>query len=258
MIQEFCGADVQARTANTTLAQKAYLALRHDIVRGEWKPGEALRMGILSKRYDMGLSPIREALSRLQSENLVVLAPLKGFSVARLSLEEMWDVVNLRILIECEALRNAIAKGGDDWQSAIVSSLHSLSLQSVRSKSGNEEDLWELEARHLAFHSALISACGSRRTLELFGRLYVESERYRIPIMMGTTAKPSRDIHAEHTEIAQAALAKDTQLACRLLAQHYQRTAEAIQHHAAADGIQRLGASPSRKLKRANKRKAAA
>lgn len=241
-----------------TLSDRAYSALRHDIVRGDWRPGEALRMAVLSKQYKMGLSPIREALNRLQSENLVVLAPLKGFSVAPLSLEEMWDVINLRILVECEALRISIEQGGDDWQSGIVSTLHSLTLQSARAEKGGDDELWELEARHFAFHRALISACGSKRVLGLSERLYVDCERYRIPILRYKEAGSKRDIQAEHSELADAVLAKDAARACELLALHYRRTAEAIQHRAAIDGIQRLTEVPGSKSRPASKRKVTA
>jgi GntR family transcriptional regulator, carbon starvation induced regulator len=76
-------------TKPITLAEKAYDALRYDIVTGDLKPGQPLRMAQLAARYDMGFSPLREALNRLQAERLVTSVALKGFSVAPLSLDEM-------------------------------------------------------------------------------------------------------------------------------------------------------------------------
>lgn len=215
-----------------TLAEKAYLALRHDIVRGTWTPKQALKMAALSKHYDMGFSPLREALSRLHSEGLVTLAPLRGFTVAPLSLDEMWDTVNLRILIETEAFRLSIQTGKDDWEAGIVSSLHALTLQSQRATSGNDDALWELERRHHTFHKQLVSACGSPRMMDYFERLYVDTERYRIPLLlMGGTAK-KRNIQAEHSQIAEAAIARKTEAACKLLSEHYRLTAETIERQA--------------------------
>lgn len=217
----------------TTLTEMAYEALRHDIVRGHWAPGQQLRMAELSGRYGMGFSPLREALSRLQAEGLAVLAPLRGFSVAPLSLEEMWDTINLRVLIECEALRLSIRHGGDDWEAGIVSALHALNRQNVRAGSGREEDLWELESRHRAFHLQLVSACRSPRLLALTQRLYVDTERYRIPILLQTGPSKGRDVQKEHTEIADAALARKRDLALRRLAEHYRMTAHAIERRMA-------------------------
>lgn len=213
----------------STLTEKAYVALRHDIVRGQWVPGQQLRMAELSTRYDMGFSPLREALNRLQSEGLTVLAPQRGFSVASLSLEEMWDTINLRILVECEALRLSLLLGDDSWEAGIVSSLHALTRQYERLDGLKGDGLWELESRHQAFHHQLLSACGSPRMITLFGRLYIDTERYRIPILQYASPRHGRDIQREHSEIADAALKRDTLLATRRLTDHYKRTANYIE-----------------------------
>lgn len=214
-----------------TLAEKAYDALRRDIVTGQVKPGQPLRMAQLSQRYEMGFSPLREALNRLQAERLVTSVALKGFSVAPLSMEEMWDATNTRILIESRALRLSIERGGDEWEAGIVGSLHALLLQAARGTAG-AEDARLLETRHHAFHHALLSACGSGWLMEFFERLYLESERYRHPVLAPRPGDPARDvprdIQAEHEALAKATLARDADLACALLADHYRRTAQRL------------------------------
>lgn len=223
-----------------TLAEKAYDALRRDIVRGALKPGAPLRMAQLSARYEMGFSPLREALNRLQAERLVTSVALKGFSVAPLSMEEMWDATNTRILIESRALRLSIDLGGDEWEAGIVGSLHALLLQAARG-TATEEDARALETRHHAFHRALLAACGSGWLMEFFQRLYVESERYRHPVLAPRAGDPTRDvprdIQAEHEALAKATLARDADLACALLADHYRRTAQRL------DGLMALTAA---------------
>jgi DNA-binding GntR family transcriptional regulator len=82
-----------------TLAEKAYLALRDDIVRGHFAADKPLRLAELSARYDMGFSPLREALNRLQAERLVTAEALRGFRVAPLSVAEFEDAVRVRILL---------------------------------------------------------------------------------------------------------------------------------------------------------------
>ncbi|MEY3532443.1 MAG: hypothetical protein RI979_467 [Pseudomonadota bacterium] len=211
-----------------TLAEKAYDSLRRDIVTGQLKPGAPLRMAQLSQRYEMGFSPLREALNRLQAERLVTSVALKGFSVAPLSMEEMWDATNTRILIEQRALRLSIEQGGDEWEAGIVGSLHALLLQAARG-SATEAEARALEARHHSFHTALLSACGSGWLMEFFQRLYVESERYRHPMLAPAPGEPARDVQAEHEALARAALARDADLAAALLADHYRRTAQRVE-----------------------------
>ncbi|MFT3998720.1 MAG: FCD domain-containing protein [Rhizobium sp.] len=206
-----------------TLAEKAYDALRHDIIRGELPPGRPLRLSDLSERYEMGFSPLREALNRLQAERLVTAESLRGFRVAPLSLDELLDAVNVRIRIESDALRASIRSGDDAWAAGIVSALYALNLQVDRT--GPDADIWTLEARHYAFHRALLAACNSPWTLEFFERLYAATERYRIPVLLAAAHPAGRDVQGEHGALAEATLARDADKATALLEEHYRRTA---------------------------------
>lgn len=230
-----------------TLTENAYIALRHDIVRGLHAPGQPLRLEDLRKRYDMGFSPLREALSRLQSEGLVHLAPLRGFTVATLSLSEMWETVNLRILIENEALKLSIANGDDAWESGIVAALHALVLQTERKPAADDPALWELEDRHHKFHRQLVSACASARMLTYFERLYVDTERYRMPVLLRSAMPSGRNIQAEHSEIAEATLARKSEKAVKLLSRHYRLTAEAIEAIVKDQASSRTGVGKAKK-----------
>lgn len=209
-----------------TLAENAYAALRHDIIRGVFRAEQPLRLADLKDRYDMGFSPLREALNRLQAERLVVAEALRGFKVASLSVAELQDATRTRIMIESEALRMAIARGDDEWASRIVSALYSLKVQAART--ADDKDVWELEQRHHAFHRALLEGCGSDWLLEFFERLYAATERYRIPVLIGADVPTGRDIQAEHTALADAVIGRDADLAVSLLRDHYTRTADTI------------------------------
>lgn len=200
-----------------TLAETAYAALRRDIVSGALAPGLPLRMTLLCDRYGMGMSPVREALNRLQAERLVVSMPLRGFIVSPVSAAELTDTTDTRILIEAEALRRSIAAGGADWAQAVRNTLAALL---AAADAGDDR----LEVLHHAFHRALVAGCGSPRLLELFERLYSESERYRFHALTVEARGGSRDLATEHRAIADAALAGDTPGAIAALTAHYRRT----------------------------------
>ena len=80
----------------------------------------------LASTYGVGVSPLREALSRLASERLVTASGQRGFRVPPVSAAEMWEVIRLRQLLEREALADAIARGDAAWESAIVAAFHRL------------------------------------------------------------------------------------------------------------------------------------
>lgn len=222
-----------SETKPVTLADKAYIQLRHDIVRGAFEPGSPLRLAELGERYEMGFSPLREALNRLQAERLVTVESQRGFRVASLSLEEFEDSLATRLLIETEALELAIRHGDDHWAANIVSALYALKLQIERQDEA--PDIWALEERHHKFHRALLEACGSVWLLQFFESLYMANERFRIPVLLAATEKSSRDIQAEHTTLAEATLARRTAEATDLLRDHYLRTAETIRATMTAD-----------------------
>lgn len=215
-----------------TLAEAAYRRLRQDIVAGVFAPSQPLRLELLKQRYGLSFSPLREALNRLQTERLVITAPLRGFSVAPVSIEEMWDATETRILIECEALRRSIAQGDDDWEAGIVAAFHALDLQ-VRRKAASggigDDELIALETRHQDFHRALIGRCRSRRLTDIADQLYVETQRYRLPTLAGQNPAASRDVALEHRQIMEAALARRGDEAVALLAAHYRRTSTLVE-----------------------------
>lgn len=216
-----------------TLADSAYARIREDIVNGTLLPDHPLRLDALKARYGIGYSPLREALNRLQSERIVVAAPLRGFTVAPVSLDQMWDVIETRIHIESRALARSIQFGDDTWETDVVSALHALLLQARRVTDADQpssDTLRDLEDRHRAFHSALISACRSEWLLDFSAKLYVGSERYRYAALSGASSGAAkRDVQAEHRLLAETAIARDTPGALALLETHYQKTGEHLE-----------------------------
>lgn len=216
---------------SSTLAEQAYVGLKRDILSGELAPGLALRLEFLKQRYQLSFTPLREALNRLHSERLVDSVALKGFRVAPLSLKEMQDSMSVRTLIDCEALRRSIAHATDDWETQIVAALHALDLVTRRNGAEALQASYdEVEQRHLALHRALIAACDSRWLLELSATLYIQTERYRRPMLKTSVRRDSsRDVSKEHHEIVDATLRRETDLAVSLLAEHYNRTTQLIE-----------------------------
>src|SRR5690606_20088257 len=136
--------------------------------------------------------------------------------------------------IEGEALRQSIAAGDDHWEAAMIAAFHSLSRHSARlaeSVKPEDAELEEVERRHSAFHASLVAACPSRWLLDLSALLYMQTERYRRPLLAHprVAAGGETDIHAEHKAMLDAALARDGEAASRLLSAHLQATGTHIE-----------------------------
>jgi len=228
-------AQIEPQEESPTLSRVAYQRLREDILSGNLQPDQPLRLEFLRERYGLSFSPLREALNQLQVERLVALTSKRGFRVAPVSLKEMWDAINTRILIETEALRQSMAHGDDDWEGDLVSSLHALDKCRQRLASSDHvagpEDFETLEARHQHFHAMLLSACPSPLLLQFSATLYAQTERYRRPLLSTRTPETvgAMGPDDEHRAMLAAALARDADTASALLARHLTGTGQFIE-----------------------------
>lgn len=203
-----------------TLIESAYDSLRVDIIRGQLEPEAKLRIEELRQRYDTGASPLREALNRLAGEGFVTAEGQRGFKVAPVSLKDLKDITRLRIMLECEAIRESIRHGDDEWEAHIVAAFHRLS--KVESRSDQVFPEWE--SRNQEFHEALIAACDSAWLLKIRRTLYEQHKRYRLISIL--EHDESRDVHAEHEAIMNAVLEHDQKRACAATELHIMRTVE--------------------------------
>lgn len=212
-----------------TLARQAHNLLRHDILSGGLRPGERLRTRELQSRYGLGLSPLRESLQRLSAEGLVVMDEQRGFSVAPVSRAELKDLTLARTALESAMLPLAMAQGDAEWEALIVAAFHRLSRTPLPTGPELKESARLWEARHRAFHEALVAGCGSPWLMRLHEQMVDQTERYRmIRLQHLSRRKPAaRDVQAEHQALMESVLARDTPKAVRLMVAHLQETYEA-------------------------------
>lgn len=205
-----------------TLIERAYEQLRTDIIEGRLAPGEKLRVEHLKDRYEVSAGTLREAITRLASDALVVAEGQRGFRVAPIALEELEDITRLRVQIETEALRQSILTGGHAWREAVQAAYTALSNAEPIVPTRRRE--WE--ELNLRFHETLLSGHASPWTLRVLRLLSRHSERYRsysIHLPAG-----QREVHAEHTEIYEFAMAGQAARAALALEAHIRATPDVL------------------------------
>lgn len=212
------------------LSEQAYDQIRHDILQGVLFPGEKLQIEAVSERYGIGAVPIREALNRLSSEGLVERRSHRGFSVTEISMADLEELVKTRIWLETLALTESIRNGDEVWEEALVVSCHRLSRTQRRMpEDPDQTSTTEWERLHKEFHMLLLDRCGSGWLLGFCSTLMDQAVRYRNLSMNTNPSKQRREgAAAEHQAILDAVLDHDTDLACRLLADHYRITLDGL------------------------------
>lgn len=207
---------VEETVSPQSSTQRAYLALRKEIITGRIAPGERLKIETLKEALDTGASPVREALSLLTSDQLVDRLDQRGFRVATTSRAQFEEILDLRCNLEVLALRNSLANAGPGWEDALVLAHHHMN-------KADRGDLEEFETLHKRFHMALLEACNSPILLRICGQLYDLNVRYRY-LAGQSKSYARRDVEAEHGAILQAAIDRDTDKACETLLDHYRKT----------------------------------
>ena len=210
-----------------TITDRVETALRADIATGRFSPRSKLRVEQLKDLYSVGASPIREALSRLLAEGLVQIEVNKGFRVPGLSRIDLYDLAITRAGVERAALKRSIERGGDDWESGIVASLHRYKLASRRfaENSGDDEiRVWELA--HDDLHRSMVAACDATRLLVYQEKLLVQHARYRrlvLPPSVGVD-----NIVREHEQLVDVILSRDLDGALTLIDRHMMITVDVL------------------------------
>jgi DNA-binding GntR family transcriptional regulator len=201
-----------------TAGERAYRHIRRDILFGRLAPAQKLKLDGLKESYGVSISTLRELLSRLTSEGLIVAEGARGFEVAPISPENLKEVANLRQLLECHAMALSFATGDMEWEGRVVAAHHKLAVVESRMLAGDRSapDLWK--RYDWEFHHALISACGSKVHLDAHSAAYDKYLRYQMIAVVFRGEIAAR----EHRQLLECALRRDTKSAQGVLIKHIQ------------------------------------
>jgi DNA-binding GntR family transcriptional regulator len=234
---------VTSQRGTVTRTEEVYDELRAELLNlnGQYAPGQRLKLLDLAQRFSASLSVIREALTRLAEQGLLVATPQRGFSVRELSVPDLADLTQVRVQIESLALRQAVALGDVAWETTVVATHHTLERTPVTDDTGQFNEGWSVA--HRAFHQALVAGCGSPRLAEIATSLRDSAELYRRWYWV-LTDDHARNVPAEHRGLRDLAVNRDADAAVELLTEHIERApreliAYANQHdrpRLAADG----------------------
>ncbi|CAM2186581.1 GntR family transcriptional regulator, carbon starvation induced regulator [Paraburkholderia sacchari] len=222
--------DITLENADTgaprTMASVLADAILQDIVTGALPPGSKLKIRELADRYQAGVIPLREAVSRLAMSGFVEAEDQRGFRVTQVSREDLEDVTSVRQCIEAEALRDAIESGNLEWEGAVLSAFHQVnSLPTVIGEPPRMNPAWERANDN--FHSTLLAGCRSKWLKHFAATLRTQTARYRHMSLRSEHAV-ERNVAREHEDIVKAVLARDADLACKLLSQHFATTTQLV------------------------------
>lgn len=224
--------DIKARTKS----EHAYNNLRRDILETKLAPLSQLKLNNIQETYELGWTPLREALSRLEAEHLVISTPNKGYVVAPVSVNELEDLTKTKTTIELPLLREAMEFGDKNWEAEIVAAHYRLSKETSPLEGHADADSYIAWTHiHNAFHSVLLSASRSlwmqrfhaqvTDHLRRHGRVLRASMSYSQPEIFLDALKNSPALYEAHsmdahTALMEAVINRQVEKACELVAHH--------------------------------------
>jgi DNA-binding GntR family transcriptional regulator len=197
-------------------SERAFGRIRADILRGVLAPGRKLTLDRLRESYGVGVSTLRESLSRLVAERLVLAEGQRGFEVARFSESELRELAQLRLLLEGHALEHAFRAGDVEWEARVVAAHHKLAQMQDRLAIGEEAALEPWRRFDAEFHQTLIAACGSRTLMATHASVFDRYSRYQ-NLALGFRGEIAV---REHRGLCDAAIRRDATAARDILAAH--------------------------------------
>jgi DNA-binding GntR family transcriptional regulator len=202
-----------------TKAEAAYQQLRERIVEGSLAPGSTINQERLAADLGLSITPLREALRRLEAEELVALSAHKIVRVMPLSRRELYELCLTRGQLDPLAVTLAAAEATDQEAQAIVS----LAAQP------RAMDLRGRLAAHRRFHLSIYAASHNKVLAAILGQLWDRTDRYRIIVLADRDA--DQGTGTEHQDIARAIRGRQGDLAAGLMRHHVEqalRSAEKI------------------------------
>jgi len=200
---------------NKTISQTIYETLKNDIIVGSLKSGIKLKLNILKDKYGVSVSILRETLSRLASEGFIEAKEQKGFYVSPISKEDFQEILDLRILIECHAIKVAIENRTDDWESELVASYHKLRLMEKRIENEEFDKINEWKTCDRKFHQTIIASTNSKHLIELHSLIYDKYLRYQMKVLTFRG-----DEVLDHQKLFDAIILGDIELSQEILKNH--------------------------------------
>lgn len=193
------------------LSEQAYHLIKEKIIKLEMPPLSVVDEQSLREELDLGRTPIREALHRLSSEGLIIIAPRRGMFVAEISITDLAKIFEVRMTLEGLCARLATERITRDQIAQMEATMVELSLVTE----DNVEALMRIDER---FHSLLYQAADNEFLMDALDRLHTLSMRlwYLVLNHLGDV----REAIEQHREITAALKARDGNKAEHLICRH--------------------------------------
>ena len=191
------------------LSEQAYEIIKNDILTCVLEPGKQIAQSQLAERYQVGTTPIREALQRLAQEGFVQTIPRFGYTISYVTLSDVHEIFELRAILEPAAARLAATRATDERLTEIAR------MADFYYAYGDESNNPKAHVHNADFHRAIAAEAGNGRLLDQIDQVLDEMTRiFHLGLDLGNYAG---EMHQEHLALVKALQNHDPNRAERLM-----------------------------------------
>lgn len=154
----------QIKTQHRSLSDIATDSIRNAIIRGDFKMGQSVTEAALSEALKISKTPVREALSKLESEGLVLSEKNKGYRIFSMTRDEYVELSELRFALEAQALRYGFARN----HSFLIKELNDLLVRMENYLEKSDREIYQTLDND--FHHVFFKACGNMAITNLYDK----------------------------------------------------------------------------------------
>ena len=203
-----------------SLSEQAYQLIKRDIVYCTLKPGQLIAQAALTEAYHVGVTPIREALRQLAQEGFVQSVPRLGYIVSLITVKDVEEMFEMRVLLETAAVRLAVARATEEQLTAISEEADfTYTFKDTRSYS-------EFVKQNARLHHQIAWMSGNKRLADSIEKTLNELNRV---FHLGLDYRDSaEEMHEDHTQLARALSARDADMAEEIIRREIERSRQRV------------------------------
>ena len=193
--------------------------IKYDIVFGNLEPDQKLKLNLLQTEYNVSISILREVLNRLCGDGFIIYKVQKGFFVSPISKKDLYEIADLRIILETHALEISIKNKDYEWEAELLGAYHKLNHaeNELEKNNLNAKSLWtKYDAE---FHQMLIKKCNSLNLIRIHEVIFDKYLRYQLLILKYR----GKDSIKEHKDLLDYSLISNIQKAQNTLRDHIKK-----------------------------------
>ena len=211
-----------------TATDQAYNGILDLVLHHELRPGERTSVNMLAERLEIGRTPVKEAITRLQTEGLLSVAGRSGTVVNSIDAEQAAQLFSLRQVLEDFAAEEAVKHVTAKQLGRLKKLAQEMREHSLDNTGDRILSTANFVRTNVEFHALIVEASGNHFLLRLYSQIQMQLQIVTYLIHRGYDPRAAERRQKEHEAIVRALAARDGKALKACLRSHAETTSKSL------------------------------